>query len=52
MLNLPRASREHPPEYADEFAFRWNHRNITDGERFVKSVESVDGKRLTYRQAV
>ncbi|MGD0813245.1 MAG: IS1595 family transposase [Verrucomicrobiota bacterium] len=45
-------SREHLPKYAGEFAFRWNHRNITDGERFVKGVESVEGKRLTYRQAV
>jgi transposase-like protein len=45
-------SREHLPKYAGEFAFRWNHRHISDGERFVKGVESVRGKRLTYRQAV
>jgi transposase-like protein len=45
-------SREHLPKYAGEFAFRWNHRHITDGERFVKGIESVEGKRLTYRQAV
>lgn len=45
-------SRQHLPKYAGEFAFRWNHRNISDGARFVKSVESIEGKRLTYRQAV
>jgi hypothetical protein len=45
-------SREHLPKYAGEFAFRWNHRAITDGARMVKAVESTEGKRLTYRQAV
>lgn len=45
-------SREHLPKYAGEFAFRWNHRKVTDGERMVAAVESVEGKRLTYRQAV
>lgn len=44
--------REHLPKYAGEFEFRWNHRAVTDGERLVKAVEAVDGKRLTYRQAV
>jgi transposase-like protein len=45
-------SREHLPKYAGEFAFRWNHRRICDGKRFVKGVESIEGKRLTYRKAV
>lgn len=45
-------SREHLPKYAGEFEFRWNHRDITDGERMVKAVEGTEGKRLTYRQAV
>ena len=44
--------REHLPKYAGEFAFRWNHRKITDGALMVKAVKSVEGKRLTYRQAV
>ena len=45
-------SREHLPKYASEFEFRWNHRKITDGERLEKAVARVEGKRLTYRQAV
>jgi hypothetical protein len=45
-------SREHMAKYAGEFAFRWNHRAITDGARMVKAVESTEGKRLTYRQCV
>jgi hypothetical protein len=28
-------SREHLPKYADEFAFRWTHRKVTDGERTI-----------------
>jgi len=45
-------SREHLPKYSGEFAFRWNHRNISDGARMVKGVESIEGKRLTYRECV
>ena len=45
-------SRQHTQKYADEFAFRWDNRRITDGARFVKGIESTEGKRLTYRQAV
>ncbi len=44
-------SREHLPKYANEFEFRWRHRKISDGERMVKTVEAVQGKRLTYKQA-
>jgi transposase-like protein len=45
-------SREHLPKYANEFAFRWNHRHTTDGERMENFVPMIEGKRLTYRQAV
>jgi transposase-like protein len=45
-------SREHLPKYANEFAFRWNTRTITDGERLEKLSALIGGKRLTYRQAV
>jgi transposase-like protein len=45
-------SRQHLPKYSDEFAFRWNNRYVSDGARFVKGIESTEGKRLTYRQAV
>jgi transposase-like protein len=45
-------SREHLPRYAGEFAFRWNHRHITDGERTKVAIGLATGKRLTYRQLI
>ena len=45
-------SREHLPKYANEFAFRWNTRKETDGERMESAIGMVTGKRLTYRQAI
>jgi len=33
-----------------EYDFRYNTRNLTDGERAVLAVRGGDGKRLTYRQ--
>jgi len=43
-------SAEHLPKYASEFEFRWNTRKCTDGERMVKFVPMISGKRLMYRQ--
>lgn len=43
-------SREHLPKYANEFAFRWNTRGKTDGERMENFVPMAEGKRLTYRR--
>ena len=43
-------SREHLPRYANEFAFRWNTRQKTDGERLALFARWCAGKRLTYRQ--
>lgn len=34
--------------YLDEQVFRFNNRRITDGERFVKLVSCISGKKLTY----
>jgi transposase-like protein len=45
-------SREHLQKYTNEFAFRWNTRKLTDGARMVSAVPKIEGKRLTYRQAV
>jgi transposase-like protein len=45
-------SREHLPKYADEFAFRWNTRNMTDSDRMKAAIGLTPGKRLTYRQAI
>jgi hypothetical protein len=43
-------SREHLPRYASEFAFRWNTRHDTDGQRLETFARWIEGKRLTYRQ--
>ncbi len=45
-------SREHLQKYSDEFAFRWNTRFLTDGARMAAGIPLVEGKRLTYRQAI
>lgn len=42
-------SREHLPKYANEFAFRWSHRNLTDGQRMRQFVSLIANKRITYR---
>ena len=36
--------------YLDEQAFRYNHRTVTDAERFVIGMKSIHGKRLTYAE--
>jgi hypothetical protein len=43
-------SKEHLFRYCTEFSFRWNHRHVTDGERFIAGLEKIKGKRLTYKQ--
>jgi hypothetical protein len=43
-------SREHLPQYANEFAFRWNTRQDTDGRRLARFAQGIEGKQLTYHQ--
>ena len=45
-------SRKHLPNYLNEFQFRWNTRNMDDGERVTRVVKSLVGKRLEYRESV
>jgi hypothetical protein len=52
MGSFHHVSREHLPKYADEFAFRWNNRKISDGQRMEVAIEQTEGKRLTYKQCV
>ena len=42
-------SEKHLNRYADEFAFRWNYRHVSDTERTMAALKSIDGKRLTYK---
>jgi|SRR5579859_1308139 len=44
-------SKEHLPKYCDEFAFRWNHRELKDGERMKIAICQTEGKRLMYRDS-
>ena len=41
-------SPEHLHRYVGEFEFRWNTRNLCDGDRIVRAIQSADGKRLVY----
>ncbi len=36
--------------YLDEQAFRFNNRKTDDGDRFVRTLEGIEGKRLTYKE--
>jgi transposase-like protein len=36
--------------YVDEQAFRFNHRKLTDVERFIIAMRAIVGRRLTYAQ--
>ena len=40
----------HLDRYLDEQTYRYNHRELTDGERFSMAVSNVVGKRVTYEQ--
>jgi hypothetical protein len=39
-------SKEHLHRYVGEFDFRWNTRNLNDGERTVLAMQGAIGKRL------
>lgn len=45
------ASPKHLNKYCDEFSYRYNTRNITDGNRFNLSLVNAD-ERLTYKQLI
>lgn len=44
-------SKKHLHRYVNEFAFRWNHRKTSDGERMVAAILGAEGKRLLYKQS-
>jgi hypothetical protein len=39
----------HLAAYVDSEAFRFNNRDVKDGERFVRALGGTSGKRLTYK---
>lgn len=38
--------------YLDEQAYRYNNRELTDGERFSAAVSGIVGKRVTYSSLI
>ena len=45
-------SKRHLHRYCDEFSFRWNHRQVTDGARTDAALRASEGKRLTYKNPI
>ncbi len=45
---FPQISKRHSPRYIDGFAFRWNGRKLTDGERMMLAINGIEGKRLRH----
>jgi transposase-like protein len=43
-------SEEHLDRYVDEFAFRYNRKDVNDGERAVMALKGIEGKRLYYKE--
>ncbi len=43
-------SEQHLDRYVDEFAFRYNRRDVSDAERAVMAIKKVGGKRLMYKK--
>jgi hypothetical protein len=43
--------RKHLHRYLAEFDFRYNERQVTDGERAETALKGFEGKRLTYKAA-
>lgn len=45
-------SAKHLQRYCDEYSYRWNTRELTDGERFEDWFNHLNGKRLTYSNLI
>lgn len=43
-------SEKHLDRYVDEFAFRYNRREMSDAQRAVSALKKVGGKRLMYKK--
>ena len=44
-------SEQHLQRYVDEFAFKFNHRKVSDEVRTNAALKGIEGKRLVYRRS-
>lgn len=42
-------SKRYLPRYCNEFNFRWNHRDKSEGEMLQEAIKMTKGKKLTYK---
>lgn len=45
-------SRKHLHRYVSEVEFKYNNRDLNDGDRTVKLIQSATGRRLTYAEQI
>ncbi len=45
-------SKKHLHRYLAEYEYRYNNRNLTDGQRTVLAIKASEGKRLLYKQSI
>lgn len=45
-------SERHLDRYVGEFIYRYNNREVTDGERAQKAIKGAEGKRLIYKETI
>ena len=45
-------SKEHLHRYMAEFEFRYNNRQLEDGQRITAAIQASEGKRLMYKEPV
>jgi transposase-like protein len=45
-------SAKHLQKYCDEYSYRWNTKDMTDGERFEDWFSNINGKRLMYKALI
>lgn len=45
-------SKKHLQRYCDEFAFRWDHRDMKDGEIIEVLIRATEGKRLVWSTVI
>jgi hypothetical protein len=45
-------SKKHLSRYCNEFSFRWDNRQVTDGERTENAIKGIIGQSLLLKELV